>query len=179
MKPLGGKYQQETSKVPAGEEVSVVPDSMVRKLTGVNLKPTQRTLKGPTQGTLQGNASVGRSRSSAGHLCGQETSQATVGQPAIEALKLLVRVGTVADGTETQNPVQRFPQLFHSLGTNLGRLRYQSKGRGSPICLDYPRQSAYSLDVKCEGRTREHGETGRYLSHRHLHRLVRRDGSRS
>ena len=72
-------------QIDSGAEVTVVPDSMLRKLTGVNLKPTQRTLKGAHSGytackrTVQGNASVWRSRISAGHLCGQETSQATVG----------------------------------------------------------------------------------------------------
>ena len=109
-------------QIDSGAEVTVVPDSMLRKLTGVNLKPTQRTLKGPTQGILpvrgqfRGTLVFGDREVQQDIYVVTKLLKPLLGQPAIEALKLLVRVGTVADGTETQNPVQRFPQLFHGLG---------------------------------------------------------------
>ena len=122
-------------QIDSGAEVTVVPDSMLRKLTGVNLKPTQRTLKGPTQGTLpvrgqfRGTLVFGDREFQQGIYVVKKLLKPLLGQPAIEALNLLVRVGTVADGPETKNPVQPFPQLFHGLGRMQGDIRYQQSSK--------------------------------------------------
>ena len=70
-------------QIDSGAEVTVVSDSMLRKLTGVNLKPTQRTLKGPTQGPLpvrgQFRGTLVFGDREVQQDIYEETSQATVG----------------------------------------------------------------------------------------------------
>ena len=75
-----------------------------------------------------------------------------LGQPVIEAIKLPVRVGTVADGTETQNPVQRFPQLFHGLGRMQGDYAISLKEGAVPFALTTLRRVPIPLmsSVKAE-----------------------------
>ena len=131
-------------QIDSGAEVTVVPDSMLRKLTGVNLKPTQRTLKGSTQGTLpvrgqfRGTLVFGDREVQQDIYVVKKLLKPLLGQPAIEALNLLVRVGTVADGTEIQNPVQRFPQLFHGLGRMQGDYAITLKEGAVPFALTTP-----------------------------------------
>ena len=114
---------------------------MLRKLTGVNLKPTQRTLKGPTRGTLpvrgqfRGTLVFGGREVQQDIYVVKKLLKPLLGQPAIEALKLLVRVGTVADGRETQNPVHRFPQLYHGHGRMQGDYTISLKEGAVPFAL--------------------------------------------
>ena len=145
-------------QIDSGAEVTVVPDSMLRKLIGVNLKPTQRTLKGPTQGTLpvrgqfRGTLVFGDREVQQDIYVVKKLLKPLLGQPAIEALNLLVHVGTIADGTETQNPVQRFPQLFHGLGRMQGDYAISLKEGAVPFALTTTRRVPNPLmsSVKAE-----------------------------
>ena len=68
-----------------------------------------------------------------------------LGQPAIEAPRLLVRVRAVTENTENKSPVQRFLQLFQGLGRMQGEYTIQLKDGAVLFALTTPRRVAIPL----------------------------------
>ena len=150
---LNNKHVQ--FQIDSGAEVTVIPEKVFSQLRGVSLRPSKRTLKGPLQSTLPvrgqfmgslvwGDREVQQEVYVVNRLC-----RPLLGQPAIEALRLLVRVGTVA---EDKSPAQRFPHLFHGLGRMQGEYTIQLKDGAVPFALTTPRRVAIPLmeSVKAE-----------------------------
>ena len=90
------------NQIDSAAEVTAIPYNMLKKLSGVTPKPTQRILKGPTQSTLPvkgeftGSLRWGDQEVLQTVYVVEKLHKPLLGRPAIKALKLLLRVGTVA-----------------------------------------------------------------------------------
>ena len=69
-----------------------------------------------------------------------------LGQPAIKALRFVVRIRTVSENKHL-SPVQRYHQLFNGLGRMQGEYTIQLKDGAVPFVLTTP--STTSLDSTC------------------------------
>ena len=138
-------------QIDSGAEVTVIPDSVFEQLSGVSLRPTRRTLKGPTQSALSVKGKFMGLLVCGDRAVFQEVYvvnkllKPLLGQPAIEALRLLVRVRAVTESTENKSSVQRFPQLFQGLGRMQGEYTIQLKDGAVPFALTTPRRVAIPL----------------------------------
>ena len=135
-------------QIDSGAEVTVIPENVFSQISGVSLRPFKRTLKGPIQSTLPvrgqfmgslvwGDREVQQEVYVVIQLC-----KPLLGQPPIEVLQLLVRVGTVA---EDKSPAQHFPQLFHGLGRMQVEYTIQLKDGAVPFAQTTPRRAAIPL----------------------------------
>ena len=85
-------------QIDSGAEVTVIPDSVFEQLSGVSLRPTWRTLKGSTQsalsvkGKFMGSLVCGDCAGFQEVYVVNKLLKPLLGQPAIEALGLLVLV---------------------------------------------------------------------------------------
>ena len=135
----------------SGAEVTVIPDSVFEQLSGVSLRPTRRTLKGPTQSALPVKGKFMGSLVCGDRAVCQEVFvvnkllKPLLGQPAIDAPRLLVRVRAVTVNTENKSPVQRFPQLFQGLGRMQGEYTIQLKDGAVLFALTTPHRVAIPL----------------------------------
>ena len=82
-----------------------------------------------------------------------------LGQPAIKALKLLVRIGSV-ENTVSKNPIQRFLQLFQGLGIMQGEYTIQLKEGAVPFTLATPRRVRIPLMQSVKSELENMGKLG-------------------
>ena len=137
--------------------VTVIPTSMHSKLSGTNLRPSQRTLHGPSQcalpvlGQFTGNLVMGDYETHQDmYMYGLDKMHTPLlGQPAIEALGLHICVRSVEQDI---SPIQRFKELFKGLGKMDREFTIQLKEGAVPFTLTTPHKVAIPLmdSIKAE-----------------------------
>ena len=135
-------------KIDTGADVSVIPESTFKRLSGITLQQASRSLSGPSQQPLQ--------------VCGQFTAilsqgataveeeiyvvqgleTALVGRPAIEAMGLISRVNMVEG---CQEYVKAYLDLFQGLGSMEGAYHIKLRPDAKPFALSTPRRVALPL----------------------------------
>ena len=107
-------------KLDTGAEITAISKPVYERLKGVKLQPTSRLLYGPTRQPLkvlgQFQATLARNEKATTQtvfvIDGLQTN--LLGLPAISSLQLASTVDMCEDGADI---MQRFPSLFHGLGT--------------------------------------------------------------
>ena len=141
-------------QIDTGAEVTVIPGGVFEKLSGANLHPSQRTLRGASQialpviGKFTGKLTLGDRTTLQEVYVVEKLHKPLLGRPAIEALGLLARVRSV----NQEKPIECFPQLFQGLGRMQGEYSIQLKEGAVPFALTAPRRVAIPLmeSVKAE-----------------------------
>ena len=141
-------------QIDTGAEVTVIPGGVFEKLSGANLHPSQRTLRGASQialpviGKFTGKLTLGDRTTLQEVYVVDKLHKPLLGRPAIEALGLLARVRSV----NQEKPIECFPQLFQGLGRMQGEYSIQLKEGAVPFALTAPRRVAIPLmeSVKAE-----------------------------
>lgn len=142
-------------QIDTGAKVTVIPSQVLEQLSGANLQPPQRTLRGASQSALPVSGQFTGKLTMGTHTTHQEVfvvdklHKPLLGRPAIEALGLLTQVRSV---NQAKTPVERFPQLFQGLGKIPGEYTIQLKEGAAPFALTTPRRVAIPLreSVKAE-----------------------------
>jgi len=105
--------------IDTGAEVTVISELTFKKLRGVVLLPSLRTLRGPSRETLpakgqfRGRIRIGDREVEEDIYVVEGLCRSLLGLPAIESLKLIARVGDIEGERSVE---QLFPQLFTGLG---------------------------------------------------------------
>ena len=100
-------------------EVTVLSKQDFKRLGEVTLLPSQRTLCGPNQnllpmkGQFSGKIRVGKRATEQTIYVVEGLHKSLLGQPAIQALQLVKRIGAVEKGSK---PEEFFPNFFTGLG---------------------------------------------------------------
>ena len=130
-----------------GADVRVIPTSVWLQLDGAELRPSQRTLRGPSQeplpviGHFEGEFVLGNLQSHQDVYVVNNLPKPLLGRATIEALELLTRVRAVK---EYKSPTEQFPELFNGLGKMEGDYSIKLKG-AAPFALSTPRRVAIPL----------------------------------
>ena len=143
-------------KIDSGAEVSVIPESVFKKLEGIALIPTSKTLYGPgghvlfVSGKFTAMLQLDKQEVREEMFVIPELKNALLGQPAIKSLNLLSRVCSVE--SDTAKIVADHPKLFEGLGNLEGEYRIELKPEAEPFALSTPRRVAIPLvaEVKAE-----------------------------
>ena len=117
------------------------------------LRATKKNLKGPSNNSLAVKGWFRGTLDKRPELCGVEQeiyvvsqlSRCLLGQPAIEALNLIMRVGEVHNTLDSEGVGREFPQLFEGLGKLEGEYTIQLEEGVKPIALTTPRRVAIPL----------------------------------
>ena len=148
-------------KIDMGADVTVIPESIFKKLNGVELQHCSRSLSGPCQKTLE--------------VCGQFTGvmqynnivveqevfvihdlhKALIGLPAIEALELVSRVNNI-----TLDIPAKFPELFEGLGSLPGEYTIRLSDNARPFTITMPRRVALPLLPKVKSELERMEKSG-------------------
>ena len=138
-------------KIDTGADVTVISDTTYKALAKKTpLKPAKKSLTGPSSqpldvcglftGTLQHRSCT----SSEDIFVVNNLQMSLLGHPAIESLRLVSRVNTVAD----QRLPYMYPDLFQGLGKNPGKYHIQLKDDAQPFALSTLRRVALPLQPK-------------------------------
>ena len=130
-------------QIDTGAEVTVISERDFKRLEEVTLLPSQRTLRGPNQnllsvrGQFSGKLRVGKRASEQTIYVVEGLHKSLLGQPAIQALQLLKRIGAVEKGSK---PEELFPNLFTGLGKLEGEYTICLREGAQPFALNTPRR---------------------------------------
>ena len=136
-------------KIDTDADVSVLPESMYCKLSGVALKPTSKKLFGPgghtlaVQGKFTATLQIGNRCVRERIYVVQGVRNALLGQPAIKSLKLL----TICNVDSEPLVIANHPKLFEGLG-ELGEYHIELEPGARPFALSTPRRVAIPLRSK-------------------------------
>lgn len=131
--------------IDTGAEVTVIPECTYQSCGNPELMSARRVLRGPGQNELQvrgefrGTMKVGDQSTEQQVYVVPGLQKPLLGQPAIEALQLLARVGVVEGN---RSPVEQFPDLFKGLGKFSGEYTIQLREDAKPFALTTPRRVA-------------------------------------
>ena len=124
--------------IDTGAEVTVISESIYKKVGSLSLCEPDQTLRGPSNQTLpvKGKFSAqfqyGTITTEQDCYVVAELSRPLLGCPAIEQLKLLARVQEVQ---ETPSPIHKYPKLFTGLGKLPGHYHIKLKEGFKPHSL--------------------------------------------
>ena len=136
-----------TFKIDTGVDVSIISESTFKAL-GLPLRPTTRSLRGPSwgplnvQGSISTNLIYGEIGTREELFIVHGLQQALLGRPAIEALKLLSRVNMVEDVRGTEDIVLKYADRFEGLGKLAGEYHIELEPGAKPYALSTPRRVA-------------------------------------
>ena len=134
--------------IDTGAEVTVIPERIYCTLHNVSLSTPPRILRGPSQsklgvcGCFTGRVVKGNLEKKQEIYVVKDLHKPLLGQPAIEALGLIARVGEIQ---REQNPEQLFPGLFTGLGKLQGEYTIKLRYGAKPFSLTTPRRFAIPL----------------------------------
>ena len=136
--------------IDTGAEVTVISESIYKKVGSPSLCEPDQTLRGPSNQTLpvKGKFSAQFQYGTINITTEQncyvvaELSRPLLGRPAIEQLKLLARVQEVQ---ETLSPIHKYPKLFTGLGKLSGHYHIKLKEGSKPHSLNVPRRVTIPL----------------------------------
>ena len=138
-------------KIDTGADVSVISDTTYKALAKKTpLKPAKKSLTGPSSqpldvcGLFTGTLQHGSCTSSEDIFVVNNLQMSLLGRPAIESLRLVSRVNTVAD----QKLPYMHQDLFQGLGKIPGKYHIQLKDDAQPFALSTPRRVALPLQPK-------------------------------
>ena len=130
-------------QIDTGAEVTVISEQDFKRLGETTLLPSQRTLRGPNQnllpvkGQFRGQIRVGKRATEQTIYVVEGLHKSLLGQPAIQALQLLKRIGAVEKGFK---PEECFPNLFTGLGKLNGEYTICLREGAQPFALNTPRR---------------------------------------
>ena len=151
-------------KIDTGADVTVIPESVFKRIRNANLMHSDRILCGPARNALH---VIGQFNATLKHRGGVTSEEVYVvrglqtpliGLPAIKALGLVVRVCATESGDYATRILNSYPDLFTGLGT-LGE-EYKiimSKATCTTFCTLYSTESCPPTHECCERRVRENG----------------------
>ena len=151
-------------KIDTGAEVSVIPESVFKKLEGIALIPMSKTLYGPgghvpfVSGKFTATLQLDKQEVREEMFVIPELKNALLGQPAIKSLNLLSRVCSVE--SDTAKIVADHPKLFDGLGSLEGEYRIELKPEAEPFALSAPRRVAITLMAKVKAELEEMERSG-------------------
>ena len=117
--------------------------SKISRILKVTLLPSQRTLRGPNQnllpvkGQFSGKIRVGKRATEQTIYVVEGLHKSLLGQPAIQALQLLKRIGVIEKGSK---PEELFPNFFTGLGKLEGEYTIRLREGAQPFALNTPRR---------------------------------------
>ena len=117
-----------------------------KRLGGVTLLSSQRTLCGPNQsllpvkGQFSGKIRVGKRATEQTIYVVEGLHKSLLGKPAVQALQLLKRIGAVEMGSK---PEELFPNLFSGLGNS----RESIQSDCETICTQHSTESTSPADA--------------------------------
>ena len=135
--------------IDTGAEVTVISERVWTHLDKPALQPSDRNLKCPDTHSLPVMGMFTASIKSHTHETKTQVyvvkgaSRSLLGQPAIEQLHLIQRIGVVS--SQSLNPHAEFPGLFTGLGKLDGDYTIQLKEGAKPFALSTPRRVAIPL----------------------------------
>ena len=127
--------------IDTGAEVSVISKTRHDEIGHPPLASPDRVLRGPSNrclpviGQFKGVLKRGNHEVQQEIFVVQNLSRNLLGRPAIEALKLAVRVGAIFDNT---SPIQLFPKMFQGLGKLEGEYVIELKDNHKPFAISVP-----------------------------------------
>ena len=134
--------------IDTGAEVSVISKTRHDEIGHPPLASPDRVLRGPSNrclpvlGQFKGVLKRGNHDVQQEIFVVQNLSRNLLGRPAIEALKLTVRVAAIFDNT---SPMQLFPKMFQGLGKLQGQYVIELKDNHKPFAISVPRRVAVPL----------------------------------
>ncbi len=135
--------------IDTGAEVTVISTAAHKQIGSPLLLPPDRSLKGPSNGTLSvqghfiGKFSLNGKRVDQEVYVVEKLHKNLLGQPAIEGLGLIARVGNVKE--KNKYPIAEHPHLFEGLGKLKGEYTIQLDEGAKPFALYTPRRVAIPL----------------------------------
>ncbi len=150
-------------KIDTGADVSVISDTTYKALAKKTpLKPAKKSLTGPSSqpldvcGQFTGALQHGCCTSSEDIFVVNNLQMSLLGCPAINSLRLVSRVNSVAD----QRLPYMHPDLFQCLGKIPGKYQIQLKDTAQPFALSTPRRVALPLQPKVKSELQRMEELG-------------------
>ena len=138
-------------KIDTGADVTAVSEEIFKKLHGVTLRKTNKSLVGPAKhelmvcGQFTGTLTYKQSKTCQEIFVVQRLELPLIGRPAIEALNLISRINFV---DSSERFVNLYPDLFIGLGTLGVEYHIQLKHDAKPYALTTPRRVAIPLMPK-------------------------------
>ena len=139
-------------KIDTGADVSVVPESLFKKLKGVTLQATSKKLHGAggkrltVKGKFTATLRHKKRRAAEEVYVISGLTNPLLGLPAIESLRLLSRICTI--DAESSQVMAEHPKLFRGLGSIDGEYRIELEPDSRPFALSTPRRVAIPLMPK-------------------------------
>ena len=136
-------------EIDTGAEVSAISQRAHREIGSPKLSLPERTLRGPSNDELsvkgQFTATLGNGNREVEQelFVFEDLHKHLLGRPAIEALDLVIRVGSVRESTKSA--VSRYPNLFGALGKLNGDYTILLEEEAKPFAMTVPRRVAIPL----------------------------------
>ena len=154
-------------KIDTGADVSVLPESALQHLKGIRLQPSSKRLTGPNaqalvvRGQFLATCTYKDQHVREEFFVVQNVHTALVGRPAIEALGLVTRIGSI----RKSNIQEKYPGIFQGLGTMQGEYHIQLRSGAVPFSQTTPRRVALPMYVAQSQRgAREDGTARSHFS---------------
>ncbi|KAL5509228.1 hypothetical protein EMCRGX_G004559 [Ephydatia muelleri] len=153
-------------KIDTGADVTVIPESVFKRIRNANLMHSDRILCGPAKNALH---VIGQFNATLKHRGGVTSEEVYVvrglqtpliGLPAIKALGLVVRVCATESGDYATRILNSYPDLFTGLGTLGEEYKICLKATCTTFCTLYSTESCPPTHECCERRVRENGRVG-------------------
>ena len=152
-------------KIDTGADVSVISDSTYKTLAKkTSLRPAKKSLTGPSRqpldvcGQFTGTLQHGSCTSNEDIFVVNNLQMSLLGCPAIESLRLVSRVHTVAD--QRQAYTVTHPDLFQGLSKIPGKYHIQLKDDAMQFVLSTPRRVALPLQPKVKSELQRKEQLG-------------------
>ncbi|KAL5503306.1 hypothetical protein EMCRGX_G010234 [Ephydatia muelleri] len=138
-------------KIDTGADVTVIPESVFKRIRNANLMHSDRILCGPAKNALH---VIGQFNATLKHRGGVTSEEVYVvrglqtpliGLPAIKALGLVVRVCATESGDYATRILNSYPDLFTGLGTLGEEYKICLRPHAQPFALYTPRRVALPL----------------------------------
>eukprot|EP00731_Ephydatia_muelleri_P000002 Em0001g2a len=138
-------------KIDTGADVTVIPESVFKRIRNANLMHSDRILCGPAKNALH---VIGQFNATLKHRGGVTSEEVCVvrglqtpliGLPAIKALGLVVRVCATESGDYATRILNSYPDLFTGLGTLGEECKICLRPHAQPFALYTPRRVALPL----------------------------------
>ena len=133
-------------KIDTGADMTVVPESVFKKLQGAVLHPTSKALLGPgnqalsVRGKFTAELQLDTIKVQEEVFVVAGLRNPLLGRPAIQNLNHVARVCSV--GLETSRIIYEHPKLFHGLGNLKGEYSIKLRPDAQPFALSSPRRIA-------------------------------------
>ena len=135
--------------IDTGAEVTVISERVWKHLDKPPLQPSDRRLRCPdthslpVRGMMTAHLKTHTQQAKTQIYVVKGLSKSLLGQPAIEQLHLIQRIGVV--NSQSLDPHTEFPELFTGLGKMEGDYTIQLKEGAKPFALSTPRRVAIPL----------------------------------